>query len=289
MGEPVKKEGGWLELKIHSSMANTTEQIDSNIERNLDKGYTPLNGLLSSRTGAVAVIGSGPSLKANWKVLKKFKGDIMACNAAFQFLLGKGITPKYFMCFDADKLMLEFMTPAKGATYLIASRCPPEAFDLVKGCDVVMWHAAGDKNLQEILERRNLLQPMVTGGSAAVTRAMHLAHALGYREIHLYGADSSFHEGDTHIRQSTTVERRMKIMCNKRVFECAPWMAQQAEDFKVMAPQMKDLLGCELYVHGDGLIPHIAMSMGCKTDLEPKFKHVYRDWKWKAKTLWRYL
>jgi hypothetical protein len=286
MGEPVNR---WLELKIHSSMANTTEQIDSNIERNLDRPYTPFNGLLSSKSGAVAVVGSGPSLKANWQKLKKFRGDLLACNAAFQFLLERGITPNYFMCFDADRLMLEFMTPVKGPTYLISSRCPPEAFDLVKGCDVVMWHAAGDLNLQAILERRNLMEPMVTGGSAAVTRAMHLAHALGYREIHLWGADSSFQASDTHIRQSTTVERRMQVMCNKRVFECAPWMAQQAEDFKVMAPQMLNLLGCDLYVHGDGLIPHIAMSLGCKTDLEPKVKQVFRDWKWKAKTLWQHL
>lgn len=286
MGEPVK---GWLELKIHSSMANTTEQIDSNIERNLDRSYTPFNGFLSSQSGAVAVVGSGPSLKANWEKLKTFKGDILACNAAFQFLLGKGITPRYMMCFDADPLMLEFMTPVKGVTYLLSSRCPPEAFDLVKGCDVVMWHAAGDLNLQAHLEKRNLLEPMVTGGSAAVTRAMHLAHAMGYRQIHLWGADSSFQDGDTHIRKSTTVERRMQIMCNKRVFECSPWMAQQAEDFKVMAPQMLNILGCDLYVHGDGLIPHIAMSLGCKTDLEPKVKHVLRDWKWKAKTLWQHL
>lgn len=286
MGEPAK---GWLELKIHSSMANTTEQIDSNIEANLDRSYTPFNGLLSSKTGAVAVVGSGPSLKANWERLKNFKGDILACNASFQFLLGKGITPKYMMCFDADPLMLEFMTPHPAAIYLLASRCPTKAFELVEGCNVVMWHAAGDTNLQAILERRGLMEPMVSGGSAAVTRAMHLAHAIGYREEHLFGADSSFHEGDTHVRQSTTVERRMQVLCNKRVFECSPWMAQQAEDFKVMAPHMKSVLGVDLHVHGDGLIPHIAMTLGCRTDLEPKVKQIWRDWKWKAKTLWRHL
>lgn len=287
MGKPV--EACWLELKIHSSMANTTEQIDSNIEGNLDRPYTPLNGLLSSKSGAVAVVGSGPSLKGNFGKLKKFKGDIIACNASFQFLLGKGITPTYMMCFDADRLMLEFMTPVKGVTYLLSSRCPPEAFDLVNGCDVVMWHAAGDVHLQEILERRGLMEPMVTGGSAAATRALHLAHALGYREIHLWGADSSFQAGDTHIRQSTTVERRMQILCNKRVFECAPWMAQQAEDFKIIAPQLVGFLGVDLHVHGDGLIPHIARSIGCKTDLEPVVKQVFREWKWKAKTLWQHL
>lgn len=279
----------WLPLKIKSSMANTVEQIDANIASNLARPYIAFNGLLNSKKGAVAIVGSGPSLKENWRQLKKFKGDILACNAAYQFLLERGITSTYMMCFDADPLMLEFMTPHPNITFLLASRCPPQAFDLVKGCNVVMWHAAGDKNIEKALEDRNLMEPLITGGSAAVVRAMHLVHALGYNEVHMYGSDSSFKDSETHIRKSTTVERRMQIMCNKRVFECAPWMAQQAEDFKILAPSMMSHLGVDLHVHGDGLIPHIAMSIGCKTDLEPRAKQVLRNWKWKAKTLWRHL
>lgn len=287
MGEPVM---GWLPLKIHSSMANTVEHIDRNINENLDRGYVPFTGLLNASKGAASIVGSGPSLKGNWQKLKSFKGDILACNAAYQFLLERGVTPKYMMCFDADPLMLEFITPHKDITFLLASRCPPKAFEMLEGCNVVMWHAAGDTNIQNILEKRGLMEPMITGGSAAVTRALHLVHAMGYHsDIHLWGADSSFKDSDTHIRQSTTVERRMRIMVNKRVFECAPWMAQQAEDFKILAPSMMNNMGTNLHVHGDGLIPHLAMAIGCRTDLEPRFKQVAREWKWKAKTLWNHL
>ena len=130
---------------------------------------------------------------------------------------------------------------------------------------------------------------MIIGGSAAVTRAMILVLPMGYTNVHIFGGDSSFAEGDTHIRQSTTKERRMAIMCNDRVFETAPWMAQQAEDFKILAPKFAQNHGIEFVIHGDGLIPHIAMTMGFKTDLEPRVKHFFRSWKARGKALWAQL
>ena len=277
----------WMPLKISSALANSVEDISSNIESALKRDYIPFNDLIAAKRGAVAIIGSGPSLKRNWQQLKKFKGDILACNAACQFLLGKGITPTYMMCFDADPLVYEFFTPHPEITYLIASRCPPKAFDMLEECKVVCWHAAGDARIREILEASGRIEPMVIGGSAAVTRAMVLALPMGYTTVHLYGCDSSFEtNGDTHIRQSTTKERRMAIKCNGRVFETAPWMCQQAEDFKILAPKFSKGFNIDFIVHGDGLIPHVAMSMGFKTDLEPRIKRSARIWKNRSKALW---
>ena len=290
MSEDVKGGLSWLPLKIHSSMANTVEHIDRNIEANLSREYIPFNSYLSSKSGAVAVVGSGPSLKDNWHRLKNFKGEILACNASCQFLLEKGITPDYMMCFDADPLMLEFVTnPSKEVTYLLASRCPTKAFEMLEGYKVVMWHADGDEHIHEILTEKKRMEPLITGGGAAITRALHMVHAMGFKEHHLYGADSSFRGADTHIRKSTTVERRMPLMVNNRAFECAPWMAQQAEDFKILAPSLMNHHGVDLHVHGDGLIPHIAMTIGCKTDLEPRVKHFVREWKLKTRALWKHL
>ena len=278
----------WRPLQIHSSMANTVEHIDGNIRTNLGGGHSTFNALMGTKSGAVAVVGSGPSLKRNWHKLLKFKGDILACNASFQFLLDRGITATYMMCFDADPLMLEFITPVKGVTYLMASRCPPKAFELLDGCNVVMWHAAGDKHIEDILTELGRMEPMITGGGAAITRAMVLVHPMGYTDVHLFGADSSFHNGDTHIRKSTTEEKTMPLLCNMKVFDVAPWMAQQAEDFKILAPALINGHGVKLHVHGDGLIPHLAKTMGIKTD-EPLHEYLWRTSNTKARWLWRQL
>jgi hypothetical protein len=195
-------------------------------------------------------------------------------------------------CFDADPLALEFFTPHKDITYLIASRCVPEAFERVKGCKLVIWHASGDTNLQAILERRGKMEPMSVGGSAAVTRAMILALPMGYTDIHIYGGDSSFADGETHIRQSTTHERRIAIRCNGRVFEVAPWMALQVEDLKKLV-QLIRFAKVKLHFHGDGLLQHVAAELGFRTDYESDFHQrmrlFKRDWTHKATILWQHV
>lgn len=283
-------DAAWIKLKMKSALANSVEDIDRNIEFSLKQKYTRFQDILGSESGAVAVVGSGPSLKENWKDLRDSGVPILACNAACQFLLERGVTPKYMFCFDADPLTHEFFTPgtlSKDTTYLIASRISTKVWEMLEGYKVVCWHSAGDKNIQTILEKHGLMEPMITGGSAAVTRAMILVQPIGFKEIHLWGADSSFSREDTHIRQSTTVERRIKIMVNKREFETAPWMCQQAEDFKILVPNFQRLYGMKVIVHGDGLIPHLASTMGLEVhNGEPKYKHVYRSVKCKTKAFW---
>lgn len=283
------KESPWLRLFITPALANSDDHIAANIEAALAMDYTPYTQIARTQKGAVSVVGSGPSLKKNWQRLLKGPKDILACNAAYQFLLGKGIVPKYMMCFDADPLMLEFITPHPDVTFLIGSRCPPKTFELLKGCKVIVWHAAGDKHIESLLQKHGKMdEPMVIGGTAAVTRSMVLAETLGYKEIHLWGCDSSFDDGETHIRQSTTKERRVMVGVAGKAFPTAPWMAQQAEDFKVLAPPLRDSFGVRFIVHGTGLIPYIARVMGFETD-EPRVLHWLRIVRYKLVWLWKHL
>lgn len=279
----------WVGLKLDSHLANTVEDIDRNIEYALSLNLTGLQSLVGTKSGPVSIVGSGPSLKDNWQKIAEVGGDIIACNAACQFLLERGVVPDYMFCFDADPLMLEFITPNPDITYLMASRCPPKAFDMLKGFDVVVWHAGGDEHIQDILQKHGSMEPMLAGGSAAITRAMMIAQPLGYNPIHLWGADSSFANGDTHIRKSTTDEKRITIGVNKRVFQTAPWMCVQAEDFKILAPSLRDNYGIKLIVHGDGLIPHLAKAMSFDVDSESRGTQIWRDTKTKARILWSQL
>jgi hypothetical protein len=194
------------------------------------------------------------------------------------------------MCFDADPLMLEFITPHKGIKHLIGSRCPAEAFEMLKDCEVYVWHAGGDRYIEEILQENGLYkEPMVNGGTAAVTRSFYLAPALGYKELHVFGADSSFApSGDTHIRKSTTEEREIYIKCAGRIFKTAPWMTTQIEDFKILAPDLRDNYGIRIVMHGDGYMQHVAKMMFFEGDGQGPVKCWMRKWKNNAKELWRY-
>ena len=280
----------WVGLKLESHLANTTEQIDGNIEAVLKSVYEPFNKLIGAKSGAVAIVGSGPSLKRNWHELKKFKGDIIACNAAIQFVSEKGITPTYGMIFDADVLTEAFVQkPNPKVTYLLASRTHPKVFETLRaaGCKIIVWHAKGDLNVERLLQKHGRMEPMIGGGSAAVTRTMFVVQPMGYGTIHLYGSDSSYEKGvtDTHIGKSTTDEKYFQIMSCNKIFDTTPWMAQQAEDFRALVPSLQRL-GIRIVVHGDGLIPTIAKEMGMDVDGEPMGRQFWRNTKVKAKTLW---
>lgn len=287
---PAPMDRRWLPLQIGHGLANTHEDISRNIQSALDRNLPRYMSLVGKEKGTVSIVGSGPSLKRNWKKLKKLGGDIIACNAAYQFLLGKGIVPKYMMCFDADPLMLEFITPNPDTTFLIASRCPPKAFDILRLCNVVCWHAAGDRDIESLLQQSGRFDdPMVIGGTAATTRGMLIAQTLGYTDVHMWGADASFEKGQTHIRKSTTDEKRMFINMAGRVFETAPWMTQMVKDFELLAPALRDLYGVKITVHGDGLLPQAAVSMGFSVDRSLAIRQFFRKWKWNAVNLWQNL
>ena len=282
----------WRPLITQGVLANTPDDIARNIEYSLERDYIPFSNLVNTKQGAVAIVGSGPSLKETWRQLLDFDGDIIACNASLKFLLDKGISPDYMLCFDADPLTIPFFIPHPEVTYLIASRCPAQAFELLKGCKIVVWHASGDEHLERLLIEHEKMEAMVIGGTAAVTRAICVAIAIGYRELHFYGADSSFANGDTHISKSTTEERRMAIMCNGRVFETAPWMTIQVEDFKILGPKFTKR-GVRFILHGDGLLQTVAKELGYETDYESVVKQrmrlFKRDWTHKAKILWQHV
>jgi len=294
----------WMPLRLDMSLANTSEQIDANIRASLSRPYVPFTELIDKHSGTVSIVGSGPSLKDTWRDLR---GDVIACNAANQFLLERGVVPKYVMIFDADILAEEFVTtPHKDVTYLLASRCHPKLFERLAGHRIVVWHAKGDQNIDAIPEKHRVMEPMCGGGSAAVTRTMFLAHPMGYRDMHLFGVDSSYNNAETkarysrpqiekndlagsaqasHFRKSTTDEKFLAIMCGGRVFHTTPWMAGQAEDFKVLVPSLQRI-GMKISVHGDGLIPHLARNMGLDVDGQSKMKQLARQVNLKARTLW---
>ena len=45
-------------------------------------------------------------------------------------------------------------------------------------------------------------------------------------------------------------------------------------------------LGLRIIVHGDGLLPHIAMIRGCETDLENSLQKFLREWRFKFRNVW---
>lgn len=249
----------WVPLKLNNVGCATDEDFTRNIEATLGRGHARLNEYLGSQTGAVSVCGFAPSLKKTWRMLK---GDVMACNRAHDWLIEHGVVPKWCMLMDPLPIIAEMVTPHPDVTYLVASRCHEDVFTKLRGFKVVAWHAAGDKPLLDILEARGLMEPAVNGGTATVTRAMVLAIAMGYTDIHIYGADSSFPMGsETHLKKSLVHEEEIEVMVDRKLFKTTGWMTMQVEDIKILCPDLVQM-GNKFTFYGDGLLQHVASTLG---------------------------
>ena len=244
-------------LSLHMESCATREEMNANVRASVARGYEPINGHLMAYKGSVSVVGAGPSIERSWRTLT---GDVLAINSALGFLLSKGVVPRFHMVWDASPLCARFIVPHPEVTYLIGARCHPLVFDALKCCRVVCWHAGGDHNIAELLEELSLVEPMVNGGSAGVTRALYLVAALGYRDIHVHGGDSSYSEdGRTHVRGSVVEEKDLEILVgaeNPVRFRTTPEWCAQVEEFKqIMLGFERE--GMTMTVHGDGMLPYV--------------------------------
>ena len=245
-------------------MLNTAHDIVlENLEATFARGYTPFKAAEEKIEKPVSIVGAGSSLSSTYKDIV---GDVIACNSAHDFLIEKGIIPKYAMIWDANPIMAAVIKkPHKDVHYLIASRCHPSVFDKLKNCRVTVWHALGGENVEEQLVKRNLREPMVAGGSSGVTRALFLAGALGYsKEMHIFGVCDAGDGKTTHVIGSLATQTFLDIRVCGKWWKLAPWMAMQAADFKTIAPIMQ-ANGVRLVVHGSGFLPYTATFLGVET------------------------
>lgn len=244
-------------------LAYETCETDANLERNiratLATDYRPFNELLCPpHERTVSICGFGPSLSDTWE---QIDGDVWACNGAHNWLIDKGVIPKYGMFWDASSDIAKFIQPHRDVTYLVASRCHRDVFAALEGCNVYVWHAQGDSMLDELLCEFKRAEPMLPGGSAAVTRAMLVVTTMGYRKMKFFGADGSFSGEYTHAQKSIVDEQPIEVWCDGRQFHSTSWLAGQVEDFKKLALPMRDQ-GCSIELYGDGLLQHVARING---------------------------
>lgn len=249
-------------LALHMEGCATQEEMNKNFYATLDRGYAPLNSHIGGYQGVVSLVGSGPSINETYKDLR---GDVIAINGAISFLLGKGIVPKWAMLWDAADIVEKFAAPHPGITYLVASRCHPKVFERLKDCNVVVWHASGDQNIMELMNLPEVIakqpchEPLINGGTAGVTRGILLATTLGYKNIHIFGGDSSYAaDGSTHVSGGSLVkEKDVTIAMGNEpptYFRTTPEWCAQVEEYRAIYAILTCASGVTLDVHGGGML-----------------------------------
>jgi len=199
------------------------------------------------------LVGGGPSLaemEAHIRARYEHGQEIWALNGTHDWLTERLIRPSAMVLLDARAENVSFIDRGihSDCTYYVASQCHPEVFDRLS------------RNNARVI--RFDIEKLGDCGTTVGTYAMCVAFTEGYRALHLYGFDSCYRDGEGHAygQALNARENVIDVTAGDRTFKAAPWMAQQAKDFISLAPDFIRM-GCEITVHGDGLLPYVAHLM----------------------------
>lgn len=212
----------------------------------------------------VVIVGGGPSLAETLPEIKWRQSvgqKVVALNGSADWLKDNGVVPDWHIVLDPRKENARFVSKLAAKKYLIASQCHPVVFDALFGADVTLFHPAIPDIGSYLPSGRDYT--MIGGGISSGLTAMAVVYALGFRQIHLYGYDSSDRESEAHAYSQSETEKekaRVEVWCGGKRFVSSITMYAQAEKFPEFA-QMLANEGCVITVHGDGLLPTIARQM----------------------------
>ena len=247
-----------LELYCNTSVEVLNEAIAANLKRDVEWVEAT-----EAHDGVAVIVGGGASIENDFPFIRKLYQDgaeIFALNGAAKFVKRRGIDDYNSVIVDARKENICFINGAN--RYFLASQVHEDVYDAVPKTKVRMFHLATADMPEKLAKCGREKVALVGGGRTVGLNAISLVYALGYRKIHLFGYDSSFH-GDAHhayAQPQNDNDARITVECLGQSFVTTPWMVDQAEDFPEVARQIIEL-GVELTVHGEGLLPSIARSM----------------------------
>lgn len=258
----VWKIGGGTTLELQM-MCNVEEaQLISNIKNALTLPF-PWLQMIDAHNGHAVIVGGGPSLRNHIDEIRerqKHGQIIFATNNTYNYLVENGVIPDAHVMVDAREENKEFIRPISDSIHYYCSQCHPAVFEKVKDKHVILWHSM-DEGIQQYIGH-DTGDPLIGGGSTVGMKAIALAWTLGYRQLHLYGMDSSYENGENHAypQPLNDKDKILELYMNDRKYLAAPWMCVQVENFKEVAKELVNG-GSVITVHGTGLLPDVARTM----------------------------
>lgn len=251
-------------LPLHCNTGD--DMFYRNIQAAIDRGHDILP-LCHPHDGVALIVGGGPSVKKDVEEIRarKDKGaKLFALNGAGLWLQENGIIADALIVLDARPHNARFVIGLDTAVLLmLATQCDAAMFEAGREHQILAWHPSMNGESGVVETRPTVL----IGGSTTVgMRALRIAHVLGFREMHLYGYDSSVNvlAGESHAysqpENDDDVLREVEVAGD--MFYAPAWMIRQADDFRLIAAAMIENEGTSIHVHGSGLLPTIAREMG---------------------------
>lgn len=233
-------------------------------------GLPELKNRSTPRMGKAIIVGGAPSIKDNLEKIRTFAADpdntVFALNWSHTWLINNGIIPKACVFFEIDAEPESTLKAAHpDVTYYICCHCHPKTFDDLKGFKRVLWHTPPNSEVEKQVGEEIFQGSLLCGGGVGTfTRTLTIALYLGFRQIELFGVDSSFPDDatSTHVDGYETdakpevdgfyVHAKVEATGEVKRFRTMGYLALQVEEFKEYCKVNHYVFA--LRVHGDGLL-----------------------------------
>lgn len=242
-----------LILPVHLICNTSDEQIYANIREN-SKNHGNWIKCEDEHDGVAVLCGSGPSLADTLNDIKWLQASgakVFAMNGSAQFLFDNGVTADYQVMIDAREATADLIGPAKH--HLFASQVHPECFNRMPTAQ--LWHLQVG-NIENEFPDYEPAYALIGGAASVGNTATCLAYAMGYRNLQIYGYDSSHRDAMGHAfhQKMNDGDPCAHVMFNGKEYVASLTMKLQAEKFQETSRALMES-GCHIEVHGSGLLP----------------------------------
>lgn len=228
-------------IHVDSKCVVNNEDCARNLEMVLARNYLHCR-LEPARSGKLAVVASGPSVPDYLDELRDWPGEIWTVNGAYHYLLENGIVPHGFAGVDPLPGLKEYITdPHPDTIFYLSGLCDPTVFDTLPRDRIRVWFPTQD----DVTIGRGL--PQIPGGTSVLTRTPFLAHMLGWRDVTLYGCDSSHshnsryaygsgkYREDSGSKTASANNPVMRVICDGKEFFTELPLIKQVSQLGVIA------------------------------------------------------
>ena len=264
---------GELTLEMEVIENTPTEEINGNIIANSKMYQNWLNAEEEHNRPAV-LIGGGASINDHIEDIRKLQIDgatVFAMNGASKWARGHGIAVDYQLILDAKKETAGLVDPS-AKEHMYASQCHPDT--LANAKNLTLWHLIRP-GLEELFPPARVAKggyALVGGDSSVGVCALCASYIKGYRELHIFGYDTSHRDGKGHgykQRMNDTMPT-MIITWAGEDYQMSIAMKDQVSNFMAYA-QALERADCGITVYGDGLLQTIYNTNA--EDLSEKDKY----------------
>ncbi len=235
------------------------EEINDNILKNSFIYTKWLSAEVENDKPAI-LIGGGASINDHIKDIQNLQregGIVFAMNGASSWACDNGIAVDYQVILDAKEETADLVDQSANE-HLFASQCHTKT--LCRSNKLTLWHLSrpGTEELFPAHRVRDGGYTLVGGDSSVGVCALCVAYILGFRDLHVFGYDTSYREGKSHgyKQRINATMPTMKTGWAGKEYTISLAMRDQCQLFMAYSSALK-AEGCSFKVYGEGLLQSV--------------------------------